>query len=435
MGSFDPNARFSQVTAISPHLDVALYAYPLSEPGRGVYTKLEGSAPNRQFTVSWIDASFVEYFPCQGDYCPTALFGRVSFQATLYEGSNDIVFRYLDLIASDEAGAGYANHDNRITARVSVGNTGSTEGTLYSPSLLSGSALRFFLGSPVNLSPIADAGPDIIVNQRETGTLNGSGSSDAGGAIVSYLWQSDSIPITNPDAAAATFTAPLVPIDTMRTATLAVTDNLGAYSVDTVNITIRNVDVNRLPVADAGADQTVNEGDRARLIGTGTDPEDYVVTYKWTQIAGPAVRFISPPGDTSTYANFDTPAVPADTVLTFQLAATDLRGGTGSDTVNVTIRNAPNKAPIANAGADSTVKQKTKVTLNGAGSTDSDGSVVSYRWNQVAGKAVALSNAGSALATFTAPSTNTTIPLTFELSVTDNNGAVATDRIVTIVTR
>lgn len=435
LGTFDPDAPFSQVTAISPHLDWYLYAYPLSEPGRGVYTKLEGSAPNRQFTVSWIDASFVEYLPCEDEYCPTALFGKVSFQATLYEGSNDIVFRYLDLIASDEAGAGYTNHDNRATARVSVGNTGSTEGTLYLPSITSRTALRFFIGSPANLSPIADAGPDIVVNQRDTGILNGSRSSDAGGAVASYAWQGDGIPIANPNDAIANFTAPLVPVDTVRSATLTVTDNLGAYSVDKTNVTIRNIDINQPPIANAGTDQTVNEGDRVRLTGTGTDPEGYVVTYKWTQIAGPAVRFISPPGDTESYANFDTPAVPEDTVLTFQLTVTDLRNGTGSDAVNVKVLAAPNKPPLAVTVPSFTVKQKTIVSLDGSKSYDPDGSVVSYRWKQVAGKAVTLKNATSAVATFTAPGTNTNLPLTFELTVTDNNGATGTSQVIVVVAR
>lgn len=442
MGTYEPSFG-AQTTPVMPYMDGALAGFA---PGGGVYTTLDGNAPNRRFTVSWIDASFVQISNICDDVCPTYYFGKASFQVTMYEGSNDIVFRYLDVIASDEASPGYDNHDNGANARVGVAKTGLNEGTLYSvgqPLIANRSALHFFVGAQANLSPIADAGTDLTLNQRDTGTLNGSGSSDTGGTIVKYLWEQDFnayqpagpiVSITNADAAIASVTAPLVPYDKTFVLKLTATDNQGAYSVDRMNLLVRNIDINQPPIANAGTDQTVNEGDRVRLVGTGTDPEGYVVTYKWTQIAGPTVRFISPPGDTESYANFDTPAVAADTVLTFQLTVTDLRGATGSDTVNIKILAAPNKPPLAVAPSFS-VKQKTNASLDGSKSYDPDGNVVSYQWRQVAGKAVTLKNATSAIAAFTAPSTNTNLPLTFELTVTDNNGATGTSQVVVVVTR
>jgi subtilisin family serine protease len=52
-----------------------------------VYTRVTGAAPNRAFTVEWKDAAKWGYED------PAA--GRVTFETTLYEGTNEIRFRYL----------------------------------------------------------------------------------------------------------------------------------------------------------------------------------------------------------------------------------------------------------------------------------------------------------------------------------------------------
>jgi chitinase len=88
-----------------------------------------------------------------------------------------------------------------------------------------------------------------------------------------------------------------------------------------------------------------------------------------------------------------------------------------------------NTAPSANAGADKAATVLSAVTLNGAGS-DVEGSVT-FLWTQLSGTPVTISNANQATAAFTAP----VIPgnLTFRLTVTDSNGATATDDIVVTV--
>jgi chitinase len=103
-------------------------------------------------------------------------------------------------------------------------------------------------------------------------------------------------------------------------------------------------------------------------------------------------------------------------------------------TATVTIANRP---PVANAGPDRTVLHRTSVTLDGRGSSDPDGTVVGYLWSQVSGTAVTLSGANTSVATFMAPklSPGQTAVLVFELRVTDNNGATATDEVRITVTR
>lgn len=93
----------------------------------------------------------------------------------------------------------------------------------------------------------------------------------------------------------------------------------------------------------------------------------------------------------------------------------------------------PNQPPIANAGPDQSVAAGVTVTLDGTGSTDSDGTIASYAWTQTTGDTVTLTGASTATPSFTAPSTNAQQTLTFQLTVTDDDGATATDTVNVVV--
>jgi len=248
--------------------------------------------------------------------------------------------------------------------------------------------------------PVADAGPNQCQGIGVKTTLNGSNSTDAGGpGIASYLWTQTggtSVKLSNPCAAQPTFSASGQ--TGALTFQLIVTDVNGLQSTDTCIVNV--VTHEKPPVANAGPDQTVNEGTMVTLNGlNSTDPNNTALSYLWQQIDGPAVTLSNP---ASAQPQFAAPQVVSGAVsMRFKLTVTDLYGLESTDTcfVNVTLGDA---APKAVAGPTQTVMPGAVVTLNGANSTDSGVGIASYRWHQTAGNPCTLSNPTSVTPNFTA---------------------------------
>jgi hypothetical protein len=101
------------------------------------------------------------------------------------------------------------------------------------------------------------------------------------------------------------------------------------------------------------------------------------------------------------------------------LAAACAGGGGGGDSREAVQQNSP---PVADAGPDQTVLPGATVTLNGAASSDPDGSISTHVWSQILGPGVTLSNTRTISPTFIAPAVTATTVLRFSLTVTDNLG-------------
>jgi lysophospholipase L1-like esterase len=91
--------------------------------------------------------------------------------------------------------------------------------------------------------------------------------------------------------------------------------------------------------------------------------------------------------------------------------------------------------PLADAGVDQSVNEKTLVTLDGSGSFDPDGASLSYLWEQVPqvppGTSVTLSDRTDENPTFTAPEVGLSGErLEFKLTVTDADGFQNSDTVL-----
>lgn len=291
---------------------------------------------------------------------------------------------------------------------------------------------------PGNEPPVADAGQVQTVTEGTEVTLDGTGSDDPDGMIVSYLWrktEGNDVYLNNKASSIAGFTVDDVGAGGETfTFELTVTDDGLKSSADTVVVNIIDddaADPNHPPtaVADVQAGESVvDEGDtNVTLDGSGSydnDAGDSISSYLWEQIAGPQVVLYG----TGPERNFTAPDVTENTQLVFRLTVTDMAGLRSTDDVTVFV-NWSNDAPVADPGEDQTVAEGLKVRLDGSGSYDADDGIASFQWTQMFGEEpeedriyVDLFNADSAMAIFTAPDVTEDKVMAFLLTVTDNAG-------------
>jgi PKD repeat protein len=124
-----------------------------------------------------------------------------------------------------------------------------------------------------NIPPNANAGPNIATQTNSNVTLNGSGSSDPDGNIVSWSWSfgdggtGSGAVVVHAYATPGTYQA-----------VLTVTDNDGAQDSDAATVTVTN----RAPVADAGPDQVAAVGGQVSFDGSGSmDPDGQITSWSW----------------------------------------------------------------------------------------------------------------------------------------------------------
>lgn len=283
------------------------------------------------------------------------------------------------------------------------------------------------VNAAANTPPVANAGADrTITLPTSSVALAGSGT-DANGSIARYAWTKTSGPASFAFSNAA-IANPTVSSLTAGTYVfrLTVTDNQGATAFDEVQVVV-NAAANTPPVANAGTDKTITLPTSAvALTGSGTDANGSIAAYAWTKTSGPA-------SFTFSNAAIASPTVSSLTAGTyiFRLTVTDNQGATAYDEVQVVVNAAANTPPVANAGSDKAITLPVNsVALTGSGS-DANGSVTGYAWTRISGPTqFTFSNANVASPTVSNLVAGTYV---FRLTVTDNQGATASDDVNVVV--
>ena len=177
---------------------------------------------------------------------------------------------------------------------------------------------------------------------------------------------------------------------------------------------------NKAPIVNTDGNKVITEGDSVLLKATASDSDGSIEKYEWKE------------GDillgTSTTLNY-TPTTIGDHRLI--VTVTDDDGATASSAVKVVVNKkedpkpTPNKAPTVNAGNDVTTEVGKSTTIT-AQASDEDGTIVRYAWKE--GNTVV----GTTRTINYTPATQGEHKLI--LTVTDNDGATASDFVLVTAT-
>lgn len=197
-----------------------------------------------------------------------------------------------------------------------------------------------------NQPPVAVAGPDqVVMLPLDSVQLNGSASSDVDGRIRSWQWRR----IQGPSGALIRR-----PSDSMTVVSklevgsyqfeLMVTDNGGLTALDTMAIQVLAVAPSNLPpVARAGSDTTITLPSNSVILNgsASTDPDNNIISYRWTRISGPSAALIANPNVVQTQVSGL-----AEGIYQFELYVTDAGGLFSRDTMQVVVISLPTTPPV-----------------------------------------------------------------------------------------
>lgn len=213
----------------------------------------------------------------------------------------------------------------------------------------------------INAPPKAVAGSNKILAPKEEALFDGSKSIDSDGSIIEYKWRfgdgktSDAMKIAHSYSAPGKYPVYLTVRDDSRTSTDTHIDSL-------------IVIVNKSPVAIAGEDKYLVDGNASFDASRSYDDDGTITKFEWdfgdgSKSEGKITQHVYKiPG---TYR-----------VILKVTDNTTVSNSNSFDTLNIFI----NRKPIADAGPDLIVAPERKIKFSSANSTDPDGKIVKQKW-------------------------------------------------------
>jgi hypothetical protein len=297
---------------------------------------------------------------------------------------------------------------------------------------------------PINKAPVPKASNDITLLVGQTANLNGLASTDPedaptgdpAGTVLSYDWNITSVP-----AGSSITDASLTPSD--KTASVSfVPDRVGTYNISLAVkdkkdkwsapgaedwVIVKALKPNELPVANAGQDKSAYRGAMVQMDGSASyDPDGTIGTWEWVCTSF-NVAFSNPNSAKPTFIATHL----GEHTITLKVRDNNLTWSP-IDTVLVNIRDlGQDLPPIANAGTDVLVTLGDTVTLDGSGSFDPDGSIVTWEWTSLSHPSLVLSSPNSSSPSFVPAEVSTYV---LSLRVRDTNGtwSAPDDVVVTV---
>ena len=240
------------------------------------------------------------------------------------------------------------------------------------------------IGNP----PIADAGSGGRFSSDQPISLDGSASSDPDGDEIVFNWSFSRVPegSTLLDSADA-----FLDNGTETSQTRFFADTAGTYIVDLVVVdsndvssdvdsVVITVEEGQIPVADAGGDLNIIEGDSATLNGLGSaDPLGRPLSYDWSVSNAPSTSSTASFSD----ASVASPSFTPDATGSYLLSLVVNNGINDSlpDSVVVNVASSNPLAPIADAGPDILDGEDcSNIQLDGLASSDPNGDELDFLW-------------------------------------------------------
>ncbi|WP_064604082.1 C25 family cysteine peptidase [Photobacterium sp. J15] len=186
-------------------------------------------------------------------------------------------------------------------------------------------------------APVARVASEVTAPGYKWIILDGTQSEIPEGANVEYKWEQIAGPKVRLAYPGNNYSYAFMPYySTTLKFKLTITDENGqtGSAIQTVYVNGLYDDGNKTPVAHAGSDKTASYSEWVALDATkSSDTDGKIVSYQWTQIAGPATEIAY---SDESYAYALTPR--HDATLKFQVTVTDDKGKTSSSTNTIVVK-------------------------------------------------------------------------------------------------